>query len=105
MFAIRQRPRATVDLPAEQELIDTPCKACYPLSAAACGECVRLVGIEGGRRLRHRLAELGLNPGSVVRVVRRQPGGPLILAVKGDARMAIGRGMAHKIIVAPLESD
>lgn len=105
MFATRQRPHTTADLQVEQEPARTPCTECYPLSVAACGECVRLVGIVGGRRLRHRLAELGLNAGSVVRVVRRQPGGPLILAVKGDARMAIGRGMAHKIIVAPLGTD
>ncbi len=70
----------------------------FPLSAAPCGRCVRLVAIEGGRTLRKRLAELGLNPGAEVRVVHRH-GGPLILAVKGDARMALGRGMAHQILV------
>lgn len=78
-------------------------RGCFPLSDAPCGECLRLVSIEGGHMLRRRLAELGLNPGSELRVVQRQPGGPLILAVKQDARMAIGRGMAHKIIVAEVE--
>jgi len=27
--------------------------------------------------------------------------GPLILAIKDDARLAIGRGVAHKIWVSP----
>ncbi len=71
----------------------------FPLSGAACDQCVRLVCVEGGHRLRRRLAELGLNPGSELRVLQSHGGGPMILAVKGDARMAIGRGMAHKILV------
>ncbi len=72
----------------------------FPLSAAPCDHCLRLVGVEGGRTLRRRLTELGLNPGCELRVVQRHMGGPLIVAVKGDARMAIGRGMAQRIIVA-----
>jgi len=105
VFATRHRPQDSVEAHEDRRPECAVCAECYPLSAAPCGECLRLVGIEGGRRLRRRLAELGLNPGSVVRVVQRQSGGPLILAVKGDARMAIGRGMAHKIIVAPLGAD
>lgn len=80
-----------------------PCSDCpaaaIPLSMAPCDTCVRLVGVQGGRRLRKRLAELGLNPGCTVRVLQSFGGCPLILAVKDDARMAIGRGMAHKIMV------
>ncbi len=55
--------------------------------------------------LRRRLAELGLNVGSEVRVLQSHGGGPMILAVKEDARMAIGRGMAHKILVCPANSS
>jgi len=89
----------------EAELTDPtgPCVECpagaFPLSSAPCDRCVRLVSVAGGRRLRKRLAELGLNPGSIVRVVQSYGGGPLILAVKEDTRMAIGRGMAQKIMV------
>jgi Fe2+ transport system protein FeoA len=60
---------------------------------------VRLVSIEGGKMLRKRLAELGLSAGDKVRVVQRHGHGPLILAIKEDTRMAIGRGMAEKILV------
>lgn len=76
-----------------------------PLSLAPCGECLRLVSIEGGHMLRRRLAELGLNVGSEVRVLQSYGGGPMILAVKEDARMAIGRGMAHKILVCPVNNS
>lgn len=71
----------------------------FPLSMAHCDQCVRLVGIEGGRTLRKRLCEMGLNPGCELRVVHASGGGPLILAVKEDTRLALGRGMAHRILV------
>ena len=73
------------------------------LSTIAAGQTVELVAIEGGRRLRKRLADLGLSVGERVRVVQNPPVGPLILAVKEDARLGIGRGMARKIYVRPPE--
>jgi Fe2+ transport system protein FeoA len=42
---------------------------------------------------------VGLN----VRVIQNCFTGPLILAVKEDSRLAIGRGMAHRILVVPRE--
>lgn len=69
-----------------------------PLAMVAPGEEVRLTAIRGGRRMRRRLADLGLNLGLTVRVIQRDGHGPLILAVK-DSRLALGRGMAHKIMV------
>jgi len=65
---------------------------------ASPGEDVRLTAIHGGRRMRKRLADLGLNIGMTVRVLQRNGHGPLLLAVK-DSRLALGRGMAHKIKV------
>lgn len=71
----------------------------FPLSMAGAGRRVRLVEINGGRRLRHRLTELGLTPGVELQVVQDE-GGPLLLAVH-DSRLALGRGMAHQIVVQP----
>jgi len=71
-----------------------------PLAMVSPGEEVRLVAIHGGQRLRKRLADLGLNVGMTVRVLQHNGHGPLILAVK-DSRLAVGRGMAHKIMVEP----
>ncbi|MGC9400683.1 MAG: FeoA family protein [Anaerolineae bacterium] len=69
-----------------------------PLAMVAPGEEVRLTAIRGGQRMRRRLADLGLNLGLTVRVIQRDGHGPLILAVK-DSRLALGRGVAHKIMV------
>jgi Fe2+ transport system protein FeoA len=71
-----------------------------PLAMVSPGEEVRLVAIYGGQRLRKRLADLGLNVGMTVRVLQHSGHGPLILAVK-DSRLAVGRGIAHKILVRP----
>jgi ferrous iron transport protein A len=72
-----------------------------PLSMAARGERVVISQIRGGRKLRQRLLDLGLNPGACVRVLNNERHGPLILAVKEDGRLALGRGMAHQIMVTP----
>jgi len=73
-----------------------------PLTMASPSKEVKLVAIHGGRGIRQRLADLGLTPGTVLRVVQTDNWGPLIVAFKGDARLALGRGMAHKIMVEPL---
>jgi len=69
-----------------------------PLVMISEGEEVCLVAIRGGLHLRKRLADLGLNIGTTFRVVRVNPHGPMILAVK-DSRLALGRGMAQKVLV------
>ncbi|KPK47486.1 MAG: hypothetical protein AMJ77_02940 [Dehalococcoidia bacterium SM23_28_2] len=65
------------------------------------GEEVRLVDIRGGWGIRHRLADMGLTPGETLRIVQAGPSGPLLVAVR-DFRLALGRGMAHKIMVEPI---
>ncbi|MCP4428690.1 MAG: ferrous iron transport protein A [Chloroflexi bacterium] len=69
----------------------------YPLSMAVVGEPVRLKQIDAGRKLTCRLMELGLTPGVELTVVQ-DSGGPLLVAVR-DSRVALGRGMAHKMRV------
>ncbi|GAB4574398.1 MAG: hypothetical protein Kow0077_20740 [Anaerolineae bacterium] len=76
-------------------------EATHPLCFTHPGETVKIVEIRGGRRLRKRLADLGLNVGMAVRVIQGTHGGPMLLAFKGDARLAIGAGIAQKILVAP----
>ena len=58
-----------------------------PLAMVAPGEEVRLTAIRGGRRMRQRLADLGLNPGLTVRVVQCDPRG-LVAAAIGAERKA-----------------
>ena len=50
-------------------------------------------------RCARRLCDLGLTPGTTVTVVKSAPfNGPLEVSVRGS-RLAIGRGMAHRILV------
>jgi len=71
------------------------------LNMASPNQDVRIVRICGGFKMKQRLADLGLNQGETIRVLTDNGNGALILAVK-DSRLAIGRGMAHKIKVEPV---
>lgn len=71
-----------------------------PLSLAPAGEPLTIVDVRAGRRLRHRLTDLGLVPGTVVEVVQSMDHGPIIIAVR-DTRLALGRGVSHKVLVVP----
>jgi len=68
-----------------------------PLTMLAVHRPARIVEVRAGHRLKERLAGLGLVPGNTVEILN-DSGGPLLLAV-GDARLALGRGMAHKVLV------
>jgi len=78
---------------------------CYPLTCATRGETVTMTEIRAGERMRHRLQELGLNIGMRVRIVQGDASGTIILAVQNDGRLAIGRGMAQKIMVTHFEGN
>jgi len=69
-----------------------------PLSTVMMGQTVRLVSIDAGKKLTHRLTELGLTPGVELMIVH-DSGGPLLLSVR-DSRVAVGRSMASKLYVA-----
>ena len=70
-----------------------------PLAMVRPGETVTLCQVTAGQSLRRRLADLGLVEGTVVRVVQSDGGGPLLVAFRDAARLALGRGMAQKIRV------
>ena len=70
-----------------------------PLSMVNRGEAVVVQQVNGCRTVRQRLIDLGLNPGAQIQVLKNETSGPLIIAVKGDGRLALGRGMTHHILV------
>ncbi len=73
-----------------------------PLSEAQIGK-YRIVSVVGGFGFQQRLKILGLKVGSVVEVTTVHPmGGPVVLNID-DRQIAIGRGMASKIFVEPVE--
>ena len=69
-----------------------------PLSMATQGEIVQVVVVRAGWGLQRRLAEMGLNPGVKIRVLNSQRPGPVVIDVRGS-RLALGQGVAHKIMV------
>ncbi|MFN3347287.1 MAG: ferrous iron transport protein A [Candidatus Bipolaricaulaceae bacterium] len=72
-----------------------------PLTEAIPGQVVRVQTLTGpGRAVRLRLASLGIRPGARLTVLARGPGGPLLLEVEG-CRVALGRGLARRILVLP----
>ncbi|MBN2394813.1 MAG: ferrous iron transport protein A [Anaerolineae bacterium] len=73
-----------------------------PLAIAHPGENLKLVALHGGQTVRKRLADLGLTLDMPLRVVQGNGHGPFIITVK-DTRLAIGRGMAHHIMVEACE--
>ena len=59
----------------------------------------RIEEIYGGYFLNSRLNAMGILPGEIVKVIHRTGVGPMTIAVKG-VRIALGRGIAHKIEVS-----
>jgi ferrous iron transport protein B len=68
------------------------------LSEAKPGAEITLHKILGGMGMERKLTEMGLLPGEKIQRVDSPKDGPVILLIKG-AKVAIGKGMADKIIV------
>ena len=69
-----------------------------PLAMVKPGEVANVVSIRAGRGLSQRLADMGLVPGTSLKVINSQMPGPIIVEVRGS-RLVLGRGIAHKIMV------
>ena len=69
-----------------------------PLSVVPEGSEVRIIGFRGGAMFVQKLTAMGFVPGSRLKVIRSQSGGPMIVLIRGT-QMAIGRGVASKIEV------
>ncbi|MGB9608520.1 MAG: FeoA family protein [bacterium] len=72
-------------------------KSNIPLAFAEEGKAYEVVEIMGGRGALLKLMEMGIYPGAQLRVIS-QSRGPLIVGI-GDSRIALGRGIAMKIMV------
>jgi ferrous iron transport protein A len=71
-----------------------------PLATLPPGAKARIVAVAGGHGAIRRAMEAGLAPGTIVEVVDSLRG-PIVLRVRGTI-VAIGRGLAQKILVEPL---
>ncbi len=77
-----------------------------PLSALRDGEKARIAFFLGGRGMERRMRDLGLQPGHEIEILRGTAAGhgPVLVAM-GSTRVAIGRGMADKILVTHGSAD
>ena len=64
---------------------------------------VKVADISGGWGIRQRLGCLGIHPGDIITVKRSAiMRGPILISVHGN-QVALGRGVARKIIVEAVE--
>lgn len=74
-------------------------KGVISLTDLRLGQTGEVVSIETGYRAKRRLEDMGLTPGTRIRVLRLAPfGGPIEISVRGS-RLVVGRGMARRIFV------
>ena len=75
-----------------------------PLDTAKQGEQLIIKDVLGGAGVRMRLLTMGLRRGDQIDIVTNISKGQLVIAVEGK-RYVLGRGMAQKILVQPVEKN
>jgi ferrous iron transport protein A len=69
------------------------------LSELTNGKKGKIIELNGGLGLRRKLRTIGIREGKYVKLVTSQPiGGPIVIDIDGE-QIAIGRGMAQKIMI------
>ena len=80
--------------------MDDPSSHLEPLRTLPVGGHARIVRIDGGRKLTRRLLGLGLRVGSEIAVLHHRGRG--VVLASGDTRVALGGGIADKLLVQPV---
>jgi ferrous iron transport protein A len=63
----------------------------------------KVIDIQGGQGIRQRLGQMGIHPGDIITMLRYGAlRGPILIEVH-DSQVALGRGIASRIIVEELE--
>ena len=71
------------------------------LASLPAGAKATVLSIAGGFGAAHRLDSMGIRPGVRLRKISGQPfGGPVTVEV-GGGRIALGHGLARKILIQP----
>lgn len=67
------------------------------------GQEAEIFSVAGGWMANKRLADLGLTPGTKIKIVRKAPFlGPIEIEVRGS-RLVLGRGLARKVLVRTIK--
>ncbi len=69
----------------------------FPLAMSQEGDTVKIKSLNGGKNMEARLTSMGLNVGSELLVSQRQ--GNNLVVIRGETRLALGAGLAQKILV------
>ena len=75
-----------------------------PLTMTKTGEVVIVREIAGGQTARTRMADMGLRTGDRIEIINNTGQGRIILG-RDCTRLAIGRGIAQKIMVSQVEKE
>ncbi len=67
------------------------------LSSVPVGQRVRLISIQGGRKLTRRLIALGITQGNELEVLHHRSGG--VVVGRDGNRVALGAGVADKLVI------
>jgi ferrous iron transport protein A len=63
----------------------------------------KVIDIQGGQRIRQRLGQMGIHPGDIITILRYGAlRGPILIEIHGS-QVALGRGIASKVIVEEME--
>lgn len=76
----------------------------FSLAQAAAGKSYRVFAVKGGHAVQMRLASMGILPGQVIRVERANAVGPVLISAKA-AKLALGQGVSHKLILTDEADD
>lgn len=71
------------------------------LGSCRSGQTVEIIRTRGGRKRHRKLEDLGLIPGSQVRVIQNEFPGPMIITVNDGKRLVLGKGLAKHLVVKP----
>jgi len=76
-----------------------------PLTALKKGEKAIIVSHKGGRGFENRMSSLGLRPNAVIKKISSQLfHGPVTIQV-GNSQIALGHGMARRIMVERISGE
>jgi Fe2+ transport system protein FeoA len=64
------------------------------------GKAGRVLALKGGQNFQNEMMEIGLCPGCIFEVAGTGGGGRMLL-LTNHGRIAIGHGMAEKIVISP----
>lgn len=73
-----------------------------PLSAMHLNQQASIIQVLGEESARHRVEEMGLRPGAVIRMLRTHP--PQIIALHGR-RLCLRTNTQLEVLVSPLETE